>query len=65
MCGCGSGTIENMEHFLIHCLQYERQYARLRKQVGIGGMWIEKLLGDPELVQYMLDFIKNIKRFDF
>ena len=37
----------------------------LIKKVGIGGMWIEKLLGDVNLVNHMLEYMKNIKRFKF
>ena len=39
-CDCGSGAIENVEHFLLHCPRYDRQRAR-------GRMRMEKLLGRP------------------
>jgi hypothetical protein len=36
LCDCGSGAIENMEHFLLHCSRYDRQRSRLVKKVGVG-----------------------------
>jgi hypothetical protein len=31
--------------------------VRSTKEVGIGGMWIEKLLGYPEMIQYTLKYV--------
>jgi hypothetical protein len=39
--------------------------VELVKKVGIGGMWIEKLLGYPNLVKHTLEYIKNTIRFEF
>jgi len=65
LCACNSGAIENVEHFLIHCPKYDRQRATLMKEVGIGGMWVEKLLGYSKFVTHTLEYVKSTKRFDF
>ena len=62
---CNSGAIENVEHFLIHCPKYDRQRATLMKKIGIGGMWVEKLLGYSQFVTHTLEYVKSTKRFDF
>jgi len=41
------------------------QCARLVTKVGVGRMWIEKLLGYPELVEHTLEYVKKTKRFKF
>jgi len=64
-CTCGSGAIESVEHYLLHCPKYDRQRAALTRKVGIGGMWIEKLLGNPKLVKHTLEFVSSTKRFSF
>ena len=65
LCACNSGAIENVEHFLLHCRKYDRQRAILCKEVGIGGMWVEKLLGYPKLIGHTMEYVENTKRFDF
>ena len=65
LCTCNSGAIENVEHFLIHCPKYDRQRATLMKKIGIGGMWVEKLLGYSQFVTHTLEYVKSTKRFDF
>ena len=37
----------------------------LRQRVGVGGMWIEKLLGDLKFIKYTLEFVQEMQRFDF
>ena len=64
-CSCGSGATESVEHYLLHYPKYDRQRAILAKNVGIGGMWIEKLLGNPKLIKHMMEFVSNTKRFSF
>ena len=64
-CDCGSGAIESVQHYLLYCSKYERQRAKLTKKVGIGGMWIEKLLGYPEMIQHTLEYVKETRRFKF
>jgi len=63
LCKCGSGSIENVNHFLLHCGLYDRERARLTEKVGVGGMRTEKLLGYPELLGFTLEFINNTGRF--
>ena len=53
-CDCGSGAIENVEHFLLKCSRYDRQRARLVKEVGVGGMRMEKLLGRLRIIRHTL-----------
>ena len=37
----------------------------MRRKVGVGGMRLEKLLGDPRRVQDTIEFIEKVKRFEF
>ena len=64
-CECDSEVIETVEHYLINCPKYDCQRHKLIKNVGIRGMWVEKLLGDTSRVKYMLEYIKDMKRFKF
>jgi hypothetical protein len=57
--------VESVEHYLLHCPNYDQERAKLIKKVGIEGMWIEKLLGYPKFVNHKLDFVKETKRFVF
>ena len=54
-CSCGSGASETVEHFLLHCPKYDKERDKLIKNVGVGGMWIEKLLGYPKFIKFTLD----------
>src|SRR5579859_2012914 len=65
LCECGNEAIENVEHYLLHCPRYDRQRSKLRKEVGIGGMQIEKLLSYPEFINSTLEFVKETGRFQF
>jgi hypothetical protein len=62
--GCGDAK-ETVHHFLMVCQKYERLRDRLRKKVGIGGMKMEKLLGDHRRVKHTAEFIESIERFEF
>ena len=64
-CSCGSGAIETVEHFLIHCPKYDKERSKLIKNVGVGGMWMEKLLGHPKFIKFTLDYVKETGRFVF
>src|SRR5579859_3375598 len=33
---------------------YDDERDKLRKEVGIGGLWTEKLLGEPEFIEHTL-----------
>ena len=45
--GCGDAK-ETVHHFLMVCQKYARMRDRMRKEVGIEGMKLEKLLEIPE-----------------
>src|SRR5438045_2280639 len=61
--GCGDAK-ETVQHFLLVCQKYERERDRMRKMVGVGGMKMEKLLGDTRRIQYTVEFIDRTRRFD-
>jgi hypothetical protein len=65
MCECGNGAIESVQHYLLHCPRYEMQRAKLARKVGIGGLWMEKLLGYPEMIQSTLEYVRETRRFRF
>jgi lysyl-tRNA synthetase class II len=65
LCQCNNGAIETVEHYLLHCPRYEKERVELMGKVGIGGMWIEKLLGYPDFIHHTLEFVKNTQRFNF
>jgi hypothetical protein len=48
---------------LIHCPKYDKERAKLIKNVGAGGMWIERLLGHPKIIKFTLDYVKETGRF--
>jgi hypothetical protein len=64
-CECGSDAIESVAHFLLHCPRYERQRARLVREVGVGGMRVEKLLGRRGMIRHTLKYVEETKRFLF
>ena len=54
-----------VEHYLLRCEKFDRQRDRLRRKAGIEGMRIEKLLGDPKLIQHTIKYIEETERFTF
>lgn len=54
-----------MHHFLLMCQKHERLRDEMRKKVGVGGMKMEKLLGDPRRIKDTVEFIESTERFDF
>ena len=50
-CECGENN-ETVTHFLLRCERFARQREKLTKEVGIGGMRVEELLGDHKHVKY-------------
>ena len=62
---CTNRGIEDVEHFLLQCSKYDRERAGLIKNVGIGGMEAEKLLGDPDFIMHTLEFVEKAARFSF
>src|SRR6266496_2105488 len=59
-CEC-RGSEETVQHYLLRCELFDEQRNRLRKEVGVEGMRVEKLLGDPKLIK---NTIKYIERFE-
>jgi hypothetical protein len=51
--------------YLIHCPLYDKERAKLMKEVSIGGMWVEKLLGHPTFIPFTLVFVEDTGRFAF
>src|SRR5579859_715365 len=62
--GCGEAT-ETVQHFLLVCEKYERLRDKMRKEVGGGGVKMEKLLGDPRRIKETVEFIESTEQFDF
>jgi len=46
-------------------MKHDRERATLIKNVGIGGMEVEKLLADPDFIMHTLDFVERAGRFSF
>jgi len=61
---CGDSE-ETVTHYLLWCTKFDREREKLRKEVGIGGMKVEKLLGFPKLIKPLLEFIRATKRLTF
>ena len=62
--GCGDAK-ETVQHILLVCQKYERLRDRMRKVVGVGGMKMEKLLGDSRRIKDTVEFIESTEQFDF
>jgi hypothetical protein len=39
-----------VDHFLLNCELYDEERDRLRRRVGVQGMRVSTLLGDPEVI---------------
>ena len=63
-CECGDSD-ETVMHYLLWCTRFDRESEKLRKEVGIGGMKVEKLLGYPKFIKPTLEYIRATKRFTF
>jgi hypothetical protein len=61
---CGDAE-ETVHHFLMVCQKYERMRDKMRKEVGVGDMKMEKLLGDSRRIKDTVEFIESTERFDF
>jgi len=64
-CTCKNGCIESVQHYLVHCPNCDSERDKLRKEVGIGGLWTGKLLGETEFTEHTLEYIESTKRFRF
>jgi len=49
-CECGDSD-ETVTHYLLWCTKFNREREKLRKEVGISGMKVEKLLGYPKFIK--------------
>jgi len=56
---------KTVKHFLLVCPEYERKRDKLRRTVGIGGMRVDKMLGDVRRIEDTIQFIEPTKRFNF
>jgi hypothetical protein len=65
MCECNSEIIETVDHFLTRCPRYEREREKLIRNVRVGGMWVDELLGDAEKIRHTLEYINSTGRFVF
>ena len=61
-CECGSGAIENVKHLLLHCPRYDRQRAKLAREVGVCGTRMERLLGRPRMIRHTLNYVDETER---
>ena len=59
-CSCGHGK-ETVEHYLLECQLYVAQRKELRKNVRVGRMRVEKLLGYPKLIKHTVGFVVSTK----
>ena len=64
ICECGEGN-ETVAHFLLRCEIFARQREKLIKEIGIGGMRVEELLGDLKCIKHTSQYIKETNRFPF
>jgi hypothetical protein len=60
---CGDAK-EMVKHFLLGCQKYERWRVRMRKAMGVGGIKMERLLGDSRRAKDMIEFIESTERFE-
>jgi hypothetical protein len=63
-CPCGDG-VETVAHYLLRCRDHDEWRERLRKEVGVDGMYVEKLLGHSKFIKHTLNFVKSTERFTF
>jgi hypothetical protein len=64
-CECNNEIIETVDHFSTRCPRYERERAKLMRNIGVGGMWVDELLGDVEKIRHTMDYISSTKSFTF
>jgi len=64
LCACREDE-ETIEHFLLKCKKYTTQREKMVKEVGAGGMRVEKLVGDLKCIKYTMEYVKETNRFGF
>src|SRR6266496_1174942 len=62
-CECGMGK-ETVEHYLLECRRFKQQRKKMIKDIGKGRLNIERLLGQPQMIKHMVEFIKSTKWFE-
>ena len=62
-CECGYGK-ETVEHYLLECRRYKDQRKTLRREVGMGKMRVDRLLGDPKLIRHTMEYITATGRLE-
>jgi hypothetical protein len=62
-CECKQGQ-ETVEHYLLECRRYAKQRCTLRKEVGTGGMRVDKLLGEPKNIRHTMEYVATTKGKD-
>jgi ribonuclease HI len=65
LCECESGAVESVEHYLLLCSRYDRERAKLARNVGVTGMRVEKLLGRPEHINHALEYVEDTQRLKY
>jgi hypothetical protein len=55
---------ETVEHYLLECRKYKEQRKKIIKDIGKGRLNTERLLGQPQMIKHMVEFIKNTKRLE-
>ena len=63
-CECGKGQ-ESVTHYLLTCEQFKEARNKLREIVGVAGMRVRKLLGDPKLIRAIIGYVQDTNRFEF
>lgn len=53
---CGYGK-ETVEHYFIECQNYREERKKFKREVGAGKMRVVRLLEDPELIKYTVEYI--------
>ena len=64
MCKCGRGQ-ETVAHYLLTCERFKETRNKLREMVGVAGMRVEILLGDPTAVKATIEYVQDTNRFEF
>ena len=62
-CECGMGK-ETVEHYILECRRFKQQRKKMIKDIGKGRLNIERLLGQPQMIKHMVEYIKSTKRFE-
>jgi ribonuclease HI len=61
-CECGAEK-ETLKHYLLNCELYDEERDLLRRRVGVQGMRLDLLLGDPRTIKDTVEYIEKTGRF--